>query len=355
MVSPASCADAVPEKVRTLPRMPDALVWRVMRSPRRRHGDVPVLDARRRSARARGRCRRDRRPMGASPAPPPDDASAAAGTASAAVSRAETACACRRRLRITRSILYSCLRGELTGSRFSALRSLAGPIRPSGSAITRKWFPRRSLPEERPFGWWRGSIRNRAPPSYVRPVSALRRPTGEAAGRRRGRRARAPACRPISASSAAAWTAVSSTPGVGSAAGMAAVGLDRSEVSGPWWRSCAWRPWRGWLGGRGALRSRRRRLGLRGSGLRRPLRGGGRFGLGAGGPRSRGGARRLSRRRSAGRGRPLVRAAVRPGPRQGPDNSWVGLVAHRFTSSRTCGRTVSRAPRIGPIPMGVSN
>src|SRR6185437_6292767 len=48
------------------------------------------------------------------------------------------------------------------------------------------------------------------------------------------RRARAPACRPISASSAAAWTAVSRAPGVGSrgGAGAAAAGVGLAAAAG---------------------------------------------------------------------------------------------------------------------------
>ena len=100
MVSPASADGAVPENVSALPRMPEAVVCRVMpppvvetvTSPLCTLGAgavvlpvvvplvVPVVAVVLATGAPPGR-----------PAPPPDDASAAAGTASAAVSNAETA------------------------------------------------------------------------------------------------------------------------------------------------------------------------------------------------------------------------------------------------------------------------
>ncbi len=93
IVSPASCDGAVPEKVSSLPRMPEAVVCSVMplpvvatvTFPLPTLGAGPVVVVPVPVVVVTGD------PPGSTPAPPPDDASAAAGTASAAVSRADTA------------------------------------------------------------------------------------------------------------------------------------------------------------------------------------------------------------------------------------------------------------------------
>src|SRR6185312_816469 len=112
IVWPASCVGAVPENCRPLPRMPEALVWRVMPSPLVdtftlplwTEGAVPVagpvvvvpvvvvpVDV------ATGE------PPGDTLAPPPEAASAAAGSASAPATSAGRAWAYRRRRVVTES------------------------------------------------------------------------------------------------------------------------------------------------------------------------------------------------------------------------------------------------------------
>ena len=126
---------------------------------------------------------------------------------------------------VSPSCCCRCLRGELTGSRlerrYGPLRDRFAPADPRA----RRWFPRRPPADGRPLGWWRGSIRNPADGASRR-AGRGSRDQGRGSRERAPRSARALAISPISASSAAAWTAVPRGPRPGRRARAAALGAE---------------------------------------------------------------------------------------------------------------------------------